>query len=64
MDFFETSAQTGFMIQQAMVAMAAKLQIRERVTIEKVILDVASVDSVTTENEKVNKVKSKKCCRS
>lgn len=63
MDFFETSAVTGFMIQQAMVAMAAKLQIRERVTIEKVILDVGS-DEPAVESDKTNKVKGKKCCRS
>lgn len=62
MEFFETSAKTGYMIQQTIVSMAAKLQVREKVAIEKISLYVESMETETTAT--VAKAKAKKCCRS
>jgi len=62
LEFFETSAKTGYMIQQTIVSMAAKLQVREKVAIEKISLYVESMETETTAT--VAKAKAKKCCRS
>ncbi|KAI9564203.1 hypothetical protein GHT06_007941 [Daphnia sinensis] len=61
LEFFETSAKTGYMIQQSIVAMAAKLQVREKVAIEKIVLEAESMEAETA--NAVPKVKAKKCCR-
>ncbi|XP_057371520.1 EF-hand calcium-binding domain-containing protein 4B-like isoform X2 [Daphnia carinata] len=61
LDFFETSAKTGYMIQQSIVAMAAKLQVREKVAIEKIVLEAESMEAETA--NAVPKDKAKKCCR-
>lgn len=61
LDFFETSAKTGYMIQQSIVAMAAKLQVREKVAIEKIVLEAESMEAETANVG--GKDKAKKCCR-
>uniref|UniRef100_A0A0P4XDC2 EF-hand calcium-binding domain-containing protein 4A n=1 Tax=Daphnia magna TaxID=35525 RepID=A0A0P4XDC2_9CRUS len=61
LDFFETSAKTGYMIQQSIVAMAAKLQVREKVAIEKIVLEAESMEAETANAG--GKDKAKKCCR-
>lgn len=60
-DFFETSAKTGYMIQQSIVAMAAKLQVREKASIEKIVLDAESMEAEMA--NAMGKNKAKKCCR-
>lgn len=71
LDFFETSAKTGYMVQQAMFAMAAKLRVQEKVAVEKAILlshdDLtveASLETATTPNEETSNLdrNAKKCC--
>lgn len=61
LEFFETSAKTGYMIQQSIVAMAAKLQVREKVAIEKIVLEAESMEAETANAG--GKDKAKKCCR-
>lgn len=63
LEFFETSAKTGYMIQQTIVTMAAKLQVREKVAIEKIALHVESMETETTATVAKDKA-AKKCCRS
>ena len=59
--FFEASAKSGYMVEQAIVAMAAKLQTKEDCAMEKVSLhlQVEDVDRVQEEDSG----NSKKCCR-
>lgn len=66
LDFFETSAKTGYMTEQAIVAMVSKLQLREKLTMEKIILENSENElqpiSISAIKKKVEKNSGKKCC--
>lgn len=52
------------MIQQAVVSLAARLQIREKIAFEKAVLDIGSTDLASAADSETTKDKGKKCCRS
>lgn len=43
-DFFETSAKTGYMVQQCVVALAAKLQVRQDYIMENALLMLGATE--------------------